>query len=641
MKLKLKSVEIHKYKCFENTQSFDVEDDVTVLVGLNESGKTSALEALAKTRYFTEDDSFVFNATHDYPRKEKKKMGRSGKDPEAIECRYILTEEIIQEIESELGEGILLFSEFGVITKYSNEKNISGVKVDSEKVANNLFPSVSEKIKNVKSRERLEEIINEEPDDESKAVLEEALKFFEKRFIWNDPFSEYVYETYLSPNIPKFLYYDEYYSLPSRINLNKLKDNSLEGEELKTAKALFELADIDIDELLDSKDFESFKAELESTSADISEDLFEFWSTNNNLEIRFDVDKIESNPSSSSNHYGNNSIVEHILDIRVWNGRAKVSLPLKNRSKGFNWFFSFLVWFKKIQEDNNSNYILLLDEPGMNLHAAAQKDLLNFIESLKEDYQIIYTTHSPFMVPPDKLHRVRTVLETKNGSVVSDSLQEKDPNTLFPLQAALGYNIAQNLYISKHNLLVEGISDMFYLEAMSDLLESEGRESLSKKITIVPAGGLEKVATFVSLLRGNDLNIICLLDSTLNQSNEKKLGRLITDKIIKDRKILSYKDFIKDAQEADVEDMFEIEDYLKLFNGAFPEAKINSSDLTSFSNLVTVKRINKVTDKRRFNHYAPAKFLLSQPLEQFSFTDVTKDHFESLFKEINTILISD
>lgn len=129
--------------------------------------------------------------------------------------------------------------------------------------------------------------------------------------------------------------------------------------------------------------------------------------------------------------------------------------------------FSFLVWFSKIQGNKNSKYILLLDEPGLSLHASAQNDLLRFIdEKLAPEYQVIYTTHSPFMIDSLKLNEVRTVYDTQNpkiGSVVSDAVEERDSDTLFPLQAALGYTIAQNLYVSPNNLLVEGISDLVYL----------------------------------------------------------------------------------------------------------------------------------------------------------------------------------
>src|SRR5690606_28515711 len=164
--------------------------------------------------------------------------------------------------------------------------------------------------------------------------------------------------------------------------------NSLEDSEYKTARALFELADIDTSELLKASSFEDFIAELEATEAIISGELFKYWQTNKNLNMAFQIDKVEE-----TDNRNNTRIIEHILDVRV---KSKgVSLSLKNRSKGFNWFFSFLVWFKKIQEDSNSKYILLLDEPGLNLHASAQADLLRFLEDLSENYQIIYTTHSP------------------------------------------------------------------------------------------------------------------------------------------------------------------------------------------------------------------------------------------------------
>jgi predicted ATP-binding protein involved in virulence len=101
--MKLKKVTIHKYKSIETEQSFNVEDDITILVGMNESGKTSILETLAKSNYFQKDDTFTFNPTHDYPRKEKKKLDKSGDDPYAITCEYIVPNELLSKIESELG----------------------------------------------------------------------------------------------------------------------------------------------------------------------------------------------------------------------------------------------------------------------------------------------------------------------------------------------------------------------------------------------------------------------------------------------------------------------------------------------------------------------------------------------------------
>lgn len=84
--MKLVNVTVHKYKCIESDQNFNVENDTTVLVGMNESGKTSVLEAMAKTNYFEDDEKFKFNTTHDYPRKEKKSIDKKNITPKAITC---------------------------------------------------------------------------------------------------------------------------------------------------------------------------------------------------------------------------------------------------------------------------------------------------------------------------------------------------------------------------------------------------------------------------------------------------------------------------------------------------------------------------------------------------------------------------
>jgi predicted ATP-dependent endonuclease of OLD family len=609
--MKLKSVEIKKYKSFEEPQKFEIEDDITILVGMNESGKTSALEVIAKTNYFQEDESFKFNVTHDYPRRQKKKMDKSGITPEAVICIYEIDKSLINQIESELGKDTLESTEFTVTTKYNNNNSWSIVKINRRKFIGNITSklgissnALNDKLEKIETKEELDELKSEYSDEKYTTGLKEFDKYFENKWKWsNDSISEYVSRIYLKPNRPKFLYYDEYFSLPSRISIEKLENSNLDDSELKTAKALFELADINTYEILKSDDFEDFIAELEATEAIISEELFKYWATNKNLHITFQIDKKEETDASN-----NTRIVEHILDIRVKN--KGISLPLKNRSKGFNWFFSFLVWFKRIQEDENSNYILLLDEPGLNLHASAQTDLLRFIEDLSDDYQIIYSTHSPFMIASDSLNRVRTVLETDKGSVISDSIQEKDPDTLFPLQASLGYDIAQNLFVSKKNLLVEGVSDLIILTSISGILESVNREHLRDDITIVPTGGLEKVATFISLLRGSKLEIACLLDSYTDAKGKAKMDKMIAEKIIHKNKIRFFDEFLEDFTKADLEDLFVKDDYLKLFNSAFNElTNIKESDLNvNIKQIIT--QINKHIEKDRFNHYRPANELV-------------------------------
>lgn len=450
--MKLKKVEILKYKSYTEKQNFEVEEDITILVGMNESGKTAALEAIAKTNYFQDDDDFKFNVTHDYPRREKKKMEKSDEEPVAIVCTYKLDESLIAAIENELGKDALKSTLIDCISKYTSNRTWSNVGIDRDKFVKFQTSklgisskSLNDKLVKINSSEELNDLIESYNEDQYKEGISSLAKFYTNEWKWeSDPLSEYVARVFIKPNLPKFLYYDEYFALPSRISIEKLENKTLGDSEQKTARALFDLADIDTSELIQSNDFEDFIAELEATEAIISEELFKYWQTNKNFGITFQIDSVKD---------GSNRVIEHVLDIRVKN--KGVSLPLKNRSKGFNWFFSFLVWFKKIQEDSDSQYILLLDEPGLNLHASAQADLLRFLEDLSEDYQIIYTTHSPFMIPSNSLERVRTVFEEDKTSVISNSIQEKDPNTLFPLQAALGYDIAQNLFVSNKNLLVE------------------------------------------------------------------------------------------------------------------------------------------------------------------------------------------
>lgn len=280
---------------------------------------------------------------------------------------------------------------------------------------------------------------------------------------------------------------------------------------------------------------------------------------------------------------------------------------------------------------------MLLDEPGLNLHAAAQANLLKFLRDLSVDYQIIYTTHSPFMIESDNLHKVRTVLETENGSVISDSIQEKDPNTLFPLQAALGYDIAQNLFISKHNLLVEGASDLLYLTVMSSILQASGRTGLDSKITIVPTGGLDKVSTFISLLRGSNLNIVCLLDTFRDSKGKAKLDDMIEQKIIAQKKIKFFHEFLPGYTTADIEDLFTKEDYLKIYNEAFTDKQVKLSDLNSTIKpiLIQISKFLNLTDG--FNHYRPANKLASKGTDAKFFDTATLDNFEKVFVEINRL----
>jgi hypothetical protein len=241
------------------------------------------------------------------------------------------------------------------------------------------------------------------------------------------------------------------------------------------------------------------------------------------------------------------------------------------------------------------------------------------------------------MIDPTKLHEVRTVYDSndaKIGSLISDALEEKDKATLFPLQAALGYDLAQNLYISSKNLLVEGVADLVFLTLISEKLRTMGKPSLNDDITIVPVGGLDKVATFISLLSGNKLKIACLLDTFTDQKGKRRISDLIQEKIIKDNNVIFFDEFTPNVNPAEIEDMFEINEYLALFNSEFSEyANIESKAIDEKCSIV--KQINKIIGKDRFNHYRPANYLSRNLTLMDSLSTDTLDNFANAFERIN------
>lgn len=638
--MKLTNVTIHKYKSYDQRQSFPIDNDITIIVGKNESGKTAILEAIAKTNYFSDDGDFKFNPTHDYPRKEKKKYDKSGEIGNAISCTYLLEKEEISEIEKNLGCNVISKWEFTVTTKYDNRRTVTHPEVDTNKFLEfigNKYNLSSENLNILKTLTSKEEILDaidrhkSEEDDSEKEKLSKALIHIKDNYFidlnWHNWLVAYLWQRHLEPIMPKFMYFDEYYELPSEINLETISKSTT--QDAKTAKALLELADVDLDDLKSPDSYEDFKAELEATSSEITQHIFKYWKNNTGLRFQFDIEnKINRNYPNTSEKY---------LNIRIWSDKHHISLPLSNRSKGFNWFFSFIVWFSRIQEDKSNQYILLLDEPGLNLHAAAQADLLNFLDDLSKEYQIIYTTHSPFMVPHNSLERVRTVYESKDGTTIKDAIEEKDSDTLFPLQAALGYDIAQNLFINKNNLLVEGVSDLIYLTMMSSILEESGLQGISDDITIVPVGGLDKVTSFISLLKGQNLNIVCALDTFTDQKGKARLNSLIEQKIIKDKSILFFNEFSRNVGNiADLEDLFSIEEYLKFFNSAFDEYDDIAASVID-ANKPVIQQINKIIGKPRYNHYRPSMTASKLGLWKGDFSQETIERFENLFKKINSL----
>jgi predicted ATP-dependent endonuclease of OLD family len=309
-----------------------------------------------------------------------------------------------------------------------------------------------------------------------------------------------------------------------------------------------------------------------------------------------------------------------------------MSLNFNERSAGFVWFFSFLAFFSEYRY-STKRLVILLDEPGLGLHASAQADLLRFIdEKLAEKHQIIYTTHSPFMVKPTDLDRARTVEDViGEGTKISSEVLTTTKDTVFPLQAAIGYELSQTLFVGPNNLVVEGPSDILYLQIISQHLVSQGRQGLDDKWVIVPVGGSEKIPTFLALL-GTQLNVAVLLD--VSSSGNQKVDDLVNRGILETGKIFPLNKFTG-LKEADIEDMFVPSFYLQLLKGS-EVGNFKVGDLQQGARIV--QRIEK-TLGHTYNHYAPSAYFLHEQATLLSrVADSTLDRFETLFVDINNAL---
>jgi hypothetical protein len=390
--------------------------------------------------------------------------------------------------------------------------------------------------------------------------------------------------------------------------------------------------------------FEPMIAKLESVSNRISREIFTYWTQNRNLKVQFRLDAGRSGDPAPFNS-GN------ILRTRIENTIHEASVSFDDRSTGFVWFFSFLVLFSQFKKTHGDNVILLLDEPGTSLHAKAQDDLLRYFkEKLIPHHQVIYTTHSPFMVPSDNLLAARTVEDVVRrdsqgnvvevlGTKVSDDALSVDRETLFPLQGALGYEITQTLFIGKNSLLVEGPSDLLYLKAYSNELVRQGRKGLSKAWTLTPVGGVDKVSAFMSLLYGNKLNVAVLTDFAKGQ--KKKIEDLKKLKLLNEAQILTANAYTG-TTEADIEDLIGRKGYIALVTEAYKVSTLSVADAGGERVVKDVEDAFRILPPAtpEFDHFFPSSFLIENPaiLQTLPGTSEALDRFEKLFRDLNALL---
>jgi len=639
----LKSARINNFRCIDDSTEFSLHN-VTCLVGKNESGKTAILKALYRIK--PDNEKEIFKLAIDYPKREWKPSLPIPDDP-IITTVWQLESIDKQNIDTYFGKDVIVSDLVKVMKGYENERSYI-LEVNEQKFVKHLIDKYQIKLDEASSISSLDllksYIIGLEPKT---AEQSELLVKLTKEF--GDGLVSAVTK-YIDDLLPTFLYFDQYTRLPGNVSITEFNDKRTRGvlsDNDRIFLALMALAGTDIDSITNAKTFEEFNSSMKAISNQISDQIFGYWTQNKHLdvELKFDMARAGDTPPFNTGF---------VFRTRINNRRHRADTSFDERSSGFVWFFSFLVYFQQLKETYKKKLIILLDEPGLTLHSRAQSDLLRYFnEKLKPDYQIVYTTHSPFMIDTDNILSARTVEdvvtfdkktreEKLEGTKVSEKVLSSDPDTVSPLQKALDYELTQSLFIGKNNILVEGPSDYLYLKWFSQLLQKNGKTGLDYRWTISIVGGIDKIPGYVSLFNANLLHIVALID--VQSGHKQKIENL--RKTLRDKHLILATDY-SFKKEADLEDVFGNEFYISLINEAYRLQNGFEIKENIISNKTTNRIITDVEDYFRtlpasvqeYDHFFPSQYLYEQAnVERLKGVEEALENMEKLISVMNSLL---
>jgi energy-coupling factor transporter ATP-binding protein EcfA2 len=643
----LESARVENFKCIDDSTEFSVRP-LTALVGKNESGKTALLKALYRVNpILPVDGNFVET---EYPRRRwaAYRQHRAEAAARVVTATWRLEEPDAAAIAEVTGPDALAGPTVAVSRGYDNTLAWH-IDVDERRVASTLMRRAkldTDELRRLWAVTNVAELLQtlrglESPSPALSALLADV----ESRFPDGSPAGAIA--AILETRLPRFLYFAEYHKLPGEVSIDELMRRKA-ANELTVVDTIFlallELAHTTPEELAEIDQFEYLVAELESVSQRITRDVMEYWSQDRSLEVDFRCDAARPHDPPPFN-------TGYILRTRIRNRRHKITLGFDERSAGFIWFFSFLVWLSHIRRDHGTDYIILLDEPGLGLHARAQMDMLRFIrEKLLPAYQVIYTTHSPFMIDSDRLDGLRTVEDMSEGDTVlgtkvGDRALSTDADTLFPIRAALAYDVARRVVTGPQTLLVDRPSDVLYLKWFSRELQLQGRAHLAPAWGLVPIGGLDSIAPFVSLFAGQAQKIAVLTDGLM--SHPRRLDGLWERGLLQFGRILRPALYV-DREDAQLEDLLGRRLFRELVIGAYglEESGVLNDEPGASSRRVIADVEAYFASMPpwapRFDSFTPASYLFENTATLRSTLPdlgIALDRFEKLFRDLHSLAI--
>ncbi len=518
--MRLRKARVKNYRSIRDTGLFDIEPGKTILVGPNEAGKSALLSALQRIN--PPGSIRSFDALRDYPRAEfndvmsgKVRLGETtiveghfdleAADKEAIpaefrDCRYIYGRRVDNSAWHMLEGG-------PAPQRFADLKNDlvrlfahvdSRVPRGMDGLPPATTPSTAFAIA-TRDWEDADEIKGERAAALKKGLekilllIEEGNETEEKRYdklmdaVTLEERRNTALRT-LHQRLPVFVRFRDYFRVRPLIHLEhlaqRLETNVLDGDSYDygnqcllrllgfSARELSSLGKADEPKPGDIEAWRHYRDQLDrrayqlnSASVRLSEELRSVWKPDAK---RAEAERLRIVADGQYLKV----VVEDDLGVEI---------ELDQRSEGFQWLVSFFVVFFAESADKHKNAILLLDEPGLSLHGLKQQEFRSTISRLAESNQLLYTTHSPFLVGPDELSRVRVVemVDRRAGTKVRTNATAEDPAALLPLQESLGYDLAQSLFSQQRNLLLESLTDLWYIEAVAQMLREAGIADLN------------------------------------------------------------------------------------------------------------------------------------------------------------------
>ena len=266
----------------------------------------------------------------------------------------------------------------------------------------------------------------------------------------------------------------------------------------------------------------------------------------------------------------------------------------------------------------------MLDEPGTHFHGKAQQELVKFLRNLTKSNQLMYATHSTFMIDMDKPKEIKIVYEDKNtkNTKISTDIWNADNDSLLPIQTSFLHTFSHVLFTDLIVVIVEGPTDIQILKSISEYLRQQGKEFLYDNISIIPSHGAKNMITSVQLLKNKNAKVIPILDSDdPGKRAELKIKSLdVTSIMIKNN-----------TSNATIEDLFEKKEYLDAIKKIYPKCKIDKELSKSNSQIMRhVRNSDKSIEKWKIIEQ------LAKSCGELS--EYSLQNFENLIKSINNAI---